>query len=143
MAEREPPSVVVVSQLALGAQMVVCDFVARCGAEYRCADSARIETRPNTVRFADVAVWRGERVEGPILVLEVREVNKPWLTYLERMVEYLRIGVPVVIVLDPNTTSASVFRPAHRPQIFEKDQTLTIPDVLPGFEVPVARFFEE
>ena len=40
-------------------------------------------------------------------------------------------------------TSAAVFRPVTRPEIFQKDQTLTIPDVLPGFEVPVVRFFEE
>jgi Uma2 family endonuclease len=80
----------------------------------------------------------------PDMVWEVRrEKDRSWTVQYGRIVEHLRAGVPIVVVLDEKTASALVYRPAQRPQIFEKDQTLTIPDVLPGFDVPVARFFEE
>lgn len=47
------------------------------------------------------------------------------------------------MILDPKTESASVFRSDTRQETFEKDEELALPDVLPGFTVPVARFFEE
>ena len=80
---------------------------------------------------------------APDLVIEVRSPTDLWTDALGKMLDYLRIGVSVVIILDPKTESASVFRSGTRQETFEKNQTLTIPDVLPGFEVSVARFFEE
>jgi Uma2 family endonuclease len=80
---------------------------------------------------------------APDLVVEVRSPSDLWTDLFGKVHDYLNVGVPVVIILDPPTESASVYRPGTRQQIFEKDQTLTIPDVLPGFEVSVARFFEE
>ena len=79
----------------------------------------------------------------PDLVVEVRSPSNLWTHLFGKVREYLHIGVPVVVILDPPTESASVYRSGTRQEIFEKDQTLTIPDVLPGFAVPVARFFEE
>ena len=79
----------------------------------------------------------------PELVIEVRSPSDLWTDALEKMLDYLRIGVSAVIILDPKTESASVFRSGARQETFEKDQTLTIKDVLPGFAAPVARFFEE
>lgn len=80
---------------------------------------------------------------APDLVIEVRSPSDLWTDALGKMLDYIRIGVPVVVVLDPKTESATVFRSGTRQQTFEKEQTLTIPDVLPGFEIAVARFFEE
>lgn len=79
----------------------------------------------------------------PDLVVEVRSPSDLWTEALGKMLDYLRRGVPVVVILDPPTESASVFRTGTRQDTFEKHQTLTLPDVLPGFEVPVSRFFEE
>jgi Uma2 family endonuclease len=79
----------------------------------------------------------------PELVIEVRSPSDLWTDALGKMLDYLKVGVPVVVILDPKTESASVFRSGTRQETFEKNQTLTIPDVLPGFEVSVARFFEE
>lgn len=79
----------------------------------------------------------------PDLVIEVRSPSDLWTDALSKMLDYLRIGVPVVIILDPKTESASLFRSGTRQETFEKDQTLTSPDVLANFAVPVAQFFEE
>ena len=114
-----------------------------------------IRISADTTRGADVCYLSYARLSAdqklpdgvleiaPDLVIEVRSPSDLWTDALGKMLDYIRIGVPVVVVLDPKTESASVFRSGTRQQTFEKDQTLTIPDVLPGFEVVVARFFEE
>ena len=55
--------------------------------------------------------------------------------------EYLDAGVKVVVILDPQTDSAGVFRPDELPQRFHNGDELKLDDILPGFAVPVARFF--
>lgn len=79
----------------------------------------------------------------PELVIEVRSLSDLWTDALGKMLDYIRAGVVVVVILDPKTESASVFRSDARQETFEKDEELTLPDVLPGFAVPVVRFFEE
>lgn len=56
--------------------------------------------------------------------------------------EYLRAGVAVVVIVDPDTSTASVYREYEFQQIFDNGDELVIPDVLPGFAVPVRKFFE-
>jgi Uma2 family endonuclease len=58
-----------------------------------------------------------------------------------KVVEYIQSGVLVVVVLDPSTTTASVYRKDELQQIFHNSDPLTLPDVLPGFSVPVERLF--
>jgi Uma2 family endonuclease len=71
-----------------------------------------------------------------------RAVTEPWLDVMEKRLDYLKAGVKVVVILDPKTKSASVFRPTDRQEMLEADQTLTIPDVLPGFALVVGKLFE-
>jgi Uma2 family endonuclease len=108
---------------------------------------------PDTVRGSDILfvsytrLPKGQIPEGllevvPELVFEVRSPSDRWTDMIAKMLEYLSAGVSVVIILDPRTESATVFRPDDRQVIFEADQTLTVPDVFPGFEVTVRKFFE-
>lgn len=143
MAGSESPIVLIQSQLAIQAQTLLSDHVQRNCMHHLYDDQAQVRTTPTTSRKPDVAVWRRNSTDPPVFVLEVREQSEGWLIRLERMVEYLRIGVRAVVILDPKTESASVFRSGARQETFEKDQTLKFEDVLPGFAVPVARFFEE
>ena len=77
----------------------------------------------------------------PDLVVEVRSPFDTWSNVIGKMLDYIRAGVPVVVILDPKTRSASVFRNQDRQDIFEADEILTVPDVLPGFAVSVASLF--
>ena len=73
-----------------------------------------------------------------------RSVRRPtdgWAYTLRRVVDYLRTGV-VVAVFDPNSESAFVYPADGAPRAFGPDATLTLPDVLPGFELVVRRVFE-
>lgn len=77
----------------------------------------------------------------PELVVEVRSPSDSWSDAVSKMLDYIRAGVSVVVILDPATRSASVYRDQVRQEIFETEQNLVLPDVLPGFSVPVAALF--
>ncbi len=119
-----------------------------------CSNSTFVLTRrnPDTVRGVDLCHWRddqlpaGEVPDGlieapPVFVAEVKSRAESWGDVYEKVGEYLIAGVPVVVVLDPETRTASVYRPHDRPQFFDTGDDFTLPDVLPGFAVPVRRFF--
>lgn len=113
-----------------------------------------IRLSPDTTRGADVCFLsyatlpadqklpKGLLEVVPELVVEVRSPSDLWTDVLGKTIDYIRAGVAVVVILDPATESASVFRSGTRQETFEKPDTLVLPDVLPGFAVPVARFFE-
>jgi len=108
---------------------------------------------PYTVRGMDVAyvsyarlpkgpVPRGALEVAPELVVEVRSPSDAWTDVFAKVEEYIAAGVGVVIVLDPEKRSVSACRPNVNQEDFQAGDMLTIPDVLPGFAVEVARLFE-
>lgn len=54
----------------------------------------------------------------------------------------LNAGVLVVCVLDPRTESLTVYDADHPARVLYKVDVLTLADILPGFELPIARLFE-
>jgi Uma2 family endonuclease len=113
----------------------------------------RIRSNPDTVRGADLSYYSFERLpKGPIpsgllpvspdLIVEVRSPSDRWAKVLAKVAEYLEAGVRAVIVLDDASGSAIVFRPEELQQIFHNGDELVVPEVLPGFAVPVQRLFE-
>ncbi len=108
---------------------------------------------PDTVRGADLCFYSYSRLpKGPIpdgllsivpdLVVEIRSPSERWGELFAKVGEYLKAGVRVVIVLDPASASASVYRPDELQQIFHNGDALVVPDVLPGFSVVVRQLFE-
>lgn len=113
-----------------------------------------IQAIPLRVRGADVVFWSTAKAPGgvprvgmitatPDLCVEVVSPTNTWSEVFTKVGEYLGIGVPAVVVLDPETYTAFVYRnnPAQGQQILNRGDDLTIPDVLPGFAVPVASLF--
>jgi hypothetical protein len=115
MAGSESPIALIQNQLAIQAQMLLSDHVQRHCIRHLYDDQAQVLTTPTMSSNPDVAIWRRNSTAPPVFVLEVREQSERWLIRLERMVEYLRIGVRAVVILDPKTESASVFRSGARP----------------------------
>jgi Uma2 family endonuclease len=114
-----------------------------------------VQTRknPDTIRGADLCYYSYERLpkgkvppgllpEVPDLVIEVRSPSDRWGELFAKVGEYLEAGVRVVIVLDEATATASVYRSEELQQIFHNGDALVVPDVLPGFSVPVQQLFE-
>jgi Uma2 family endonuclease len=110
------------------------------------------ERGPDTVRGADVAFYSYSRVPpGPLppgylaavpeLVFEVRSPTDRWRAVLAKVAEYLSAGVDVVCVLDDPTDTAYVYTDDDAMRVLTEDQLLTLPGVLPDFQVEVRRFF--
>ena len=141
--------------VCVNAVMIFGQFIREKKLGRAMSNDTLIRTGPDTLRGADVCFVSYSRLpvgaplpEGilefpPDLVVEVRSPSDLWTEALAKVLDYLSAGVPVVVILDSKTDSASVFRSDVRQDIFEKPETLTLPDVLPGFAVPVAQFFEE
>ena len=117
-------------------------------------DSGVITQRgPDTVRGPDVSFYSFLRLaRGPIpagylavvpeLVFEVRSPTDRWSETRTKVNEFLNAGVLAVCVLDPRTESITVYDNDGPPHVLYKGDTLTLPDILPGFELPIARLFE-
>lgn len=118
------------------------------------SNDAGVRTRiePDTVRGPDMSYYSFDRIPrgpfprgvltvSPDLVVEVRSPSDRWNSVMAKTAEYLAAGVTVVVVVNPQNESVVVYRDAEEHQTFHAADTLTIPDVLPGFTFPVARLF--
>jgi Uma2 family endonuclease len=118
-----------------------------------CNDSGVITNRgPDTVRGADVAYYSYDRVpKGPLpmgylsvapeAVFEIRSPGDRWSEILAKVAEYLKAGVLRVCVLDQQSETIRVYSADEPEERLTEDQQFTLPGILPGFSVPVARFF--
>ena len=106
----------------------------------------------DTVRGADVlfasyaripkdAVPEGPLTVAPELVFEVRSPTDRWVSLMAKVTEYLEAGVTAVSVIDPKLETLTVYRADVDPRTLGKNDTFALPDVLPGFEMPIAAIF--
>jgi Uma2 family endonuclease len=113
----------------------------------------RTATNPDSVRGADVSFVSHERlpraivINGmltavPDLVVELRTPSERPLDMLEKVIDYLTVGVRVAVILDPPTRTAYTYRDDVGPRIFRESEELVLPDVLPGFSVVVSSLFD-
>ena len=117
-------------------------------------DAAVITRRgPDTVRGPDVAYYSYQRVpRGPLpigyidvppeLAVEVRSRSDRWPLILQKVGEYLNTGVALVCVLDDETATAFLYSIERAPRTVTNDSELDLSEMLPGFRVPLRRFFE-
>jgi Uma2 family endonuclease len=108
---------------------------------------------PDSVRGMDVAYLSYKKVPkgalppgvirvAPELVVEVRSPTDAWTDLFGKAEEYFSAGVAVVVLIDPGRRLLSVCRPGPAQSDLGVGDTLTLPDILPGFSMPVARLFE-
>jgi Uma2 family endonuclease len=111
------------------------------------------ERGPDTVRGPDISYYSYDRVpRGPLplgyldvvpdAVVEVRSPSDRWKDIRNKVNEFLNAGVRLVCILDEQTGTAHV-NPVDRPSfLVPADGELDLSEVLPGFRVPLRRFFE-
>lgn len=116
-------------------------------------DSGVVTKRdPDSVRGADVAYYSFERLPinaepevyssvSPDLIFEVLSPGNRWSEMLVKVVEYLEVGVRAVCVADPGDETVEVFRAERAPQKFCDEDEFSVPDLLPGWNFPVSKFF--
>jgi Uma2 family endonuclease len=77
----------------------------------------------------------------PDLVFEVRSKNDSVPAVQRKVNDYLRAGVRVVWVADPEAQTVTAHRPGCEPEVLGPDDTLTVEDVIPGFRMAVRDVF--
>jgi Uma2 family endonuclease len=75
-------------------------------------------------------------------VIEVKSPTDRNSHVLAKVSDYLTAGVKAVVVLESAKAIGTVYRETSAPQVLTSEEQLTLPDVLPGFSVPIREFFE-
>jgi Uma2 family endonuclease len=136
--------------------MLLCNFVRQRKLGHVVTNDSGVitERQPDTVRGPDVAYFSYERVPPgrlprrgyldavPELAIEVKSVFDRWSEIDEKIAEYLKAGVLVVCVVDPDTDSVQVHSPNQPMRVVQRDEDLLLPEVLPDFRVTVRELFE-
>jgi Uma2 family endonuclease len=111
------------------------------------------ERGPDSVRGPDVSFYsyaripRGESPRGypsiaPELAIDVKSPSDRWNSLRLKAGELLNAGVTVVCIADPDRQKIEVHRADDPVVTLQIEDTLEVPDVLPGFSVPVRQLFE-
>jgi Uma2 family endonuclease len=99
-----------------------------------------IATLPDTMRYADRAIWAGlgrdpyEDVDIPTILVELVSAGKKnWKRdYETKRDEYLAIGVKEYWIFDRFQRQMTVFKPNRRPKVVKENQSYET-SLLPGF----------
>jgi Uma2 family endonuclease len=110
-----------------------------------------LQRDPDTVRGPDVALYEDADTFAdvhpkygevpPRLAVEVLSPDDRIGKVIRKILDFLRNGVDLVWLIDPETRNVTVYRPGKEPYVVEENQELTGEDVLPGFRCQVADFF--
>ena len=107
-----------------------------------------LRTNPDTVRGPDIAFVRHERVPretlrtfwpgAPDVAIEVRSPGDTLREMDVKVAEYLSVGVSAAVVVDPDVSTVTVYRPGTPHSISRRGDELDLSDVIPGFRCAVA-----
>lgn len=110
------------------------------------------ERSPDTVRGVDVAYYSYIRLPkdaslnrwpevSPDIAFEVLSPSNRRGETLTKVGEYLRNGSMYVCVVNPKRRLIDVYQPDDTVTTCNETESVLFPDLLPGFELPVARVF--
>lgn len=132
---------------------LLTEYVTRRGEGYLLTNDTGIvvERKPDTLRGADVMAFlrqpevsdfRNKYVEDvPDLIVEIVSPSDTTKQLNRRMGQYLRRGVPLVWLIDPDDRTVTVYRPNEFHKVLDETDELTGNGVLPDFSCRVADLF--
>ena len=110
-----------------------------------------LERAPDTVRGPDVVYFDKNKKydemnpkfaeDMPALAVEVISPNDRIGKITRRVREFLKAGVRLIWVIDPEARDVTVYRPGQDDYVVAAGQELTGDEVLPDFRTPVDEFF--
>ncbi|MBE9050497.1 Uma2 family endonuclease [Nostocales cyanobacterium LEGE 11386] len=105
---------------------------------------------PNTdLRAPDVSFIRADKLKRstedyaelvPDLVVEVKSKTDSLDKLREKIQEFISLGTQIGILINPKTRTIEIYRPGEKIELHNGD-VLTLPDLLPGWEVKVAEIW--
>jgi Uma2 family endonuclease len=124
----------------------------RLGRVFTAETGFLLASDPDTVRAADVAFMRQERIPAarragywagaPDLAVEFVSPHDLFTEVEEKVATWLRYDARMVIVVNPRRRTASIYRPPWSVQLLTEADTLDGGEVVPGWTLPVAALFE-
>jgi Uma2 family endonuclease len=117
----------------------------------RVFDSAGGFIMPNTnVKAPDVSFVRAARLRQspryfgelvPDLVVEIKSQSDRIKAIETKVLKFIELGAVVGILIDPDEETVAIYRSTGEPIILANGDILTIPELVPGWELPVAELW--
>lgn len=114
----------------------------------RVFDSAGGFILPNTdLKAPDVSFVRASRLRRrlryfaemvPDLVVEIKSQSDRIKPLEDKIKMFLSLGAIVGILIDPDRETVTVYRPTGESTVLGNGEVLTIPELFPGWELPIA-----
>ena len=112
-----------------------------------------LSRNPDTVREPDVAYIAKDRLPeargpkyisiAPDLAVEVNSPNDAAGDVAAKVQMWLAHGTRAVWVVDPKSQTVTTYHPDGSARVVHHNETLTGGEVLPGFELPLHKLFDE
>ncbi|GAB1544188.1 Uma2 family endonuclease [Scytonema sp. NUACC21] len=117
----------------------------------RLFDSAGGFIMPDTnLKAPDVSFVRASRLLQspryfgqlvPDLVVEIKSQSDRITTLEKKVKRFLELGAIVGILIDPDESTVTVYRPTEEPIVLSNEDCLTIPELFPGWELPISELW--
>ncbi|MGI0028646.1 MAG: Uma2 family endonuclease [Nitrososphaera sp.] len=126
--------------------------VHKLGEVYAAETGFKLASNPDHVRAPDAAFVRRERVsavgdaEGfwpgaPDLAVEVVSPSDSFADVEEKVFDWLDAGTRAVVVVNPKKRSVTLYRSVSEVRILSETESLSVEDVVPGWNLPVRELF--
>jgi Uma2 family endonuclease len=106
---------------------------------------------PNSdLRAPDISFVVAERLKKskryfaelvPDLVVEIKSQSDRLKPLREKIRSFLELGAQVGILIDPDKRTVTIYTPTGEPVVLRDGDILSIPQLLPGWEVPIAELW--
>ncbi|MBW4620593.1 MAG: Uma2 family endonuclease [Cyanosarcina radialis HA8281-LM2] len=102
------------------------------------------------LRAPDVSFVTAERLRQnqrafgdlvPDLIVEIKSSTDRVKTLREKVKMFLKLGAKVGILIDPDKLTVTIYRLDREPLVLASEDTLTITELLPGWELKVAQLW--
>jgi Uma2 family endonuclease len=117
----------------------------------RVFDSAGGFIMPNTnVKAPDVSFVRAARLRQspryfgelvPDLVVEIKSQSDRIKAIETKVLKFIELGAVVGIAIDPDEETVAIYRSTNEPTILANGDILTVPELFPGWELPVSELW--
>jgi Uma2 family endonuclease len=148
-----PPPMKIHGVVCLNTGRIIGNYTFRRRKGYVTVNDAGVilERDPDTVRGPDVALYEDAQTfeelhpkygeVPPLLAVEVLSPNDRADRIVRKITDYLRNGVALVLLIDPELRTVTVYSANSGPRLLEEGDELDGGDVLPDFRCRVAEFF--
>ena len=113
-------------------------------------DGEETNGEARNLRAPDVAFVRAERLKKskrdfvelvPDLAVEIKSKTDSIKKLREKIQMFLDLGAEIGILIDPDKLTLTVYRLNQQPLVLRDGDTLTLPDLLPGWELKISELW--